>query len=141
DFGLARARDAATAGETTAPGGPPSSNALQSQVTEAGFIHGTPAYMAPEVLKGGAADERSDQFSFGVTLYEALYAERPFGGDRLLPPAQWRVKDPPSGSPVPGWLRKVALRCLELKPEARFGSMREVLDALRADPRKDRRRA
>ena len=41
---------------------------------------GTPSYMAPEVLAGAAASTASDQFSFGVTMYEALYGERPHGG-------------------------------------------------------------
>jgi tetratricopeptide (TPR) repeat protein len=139
DFGLARAAHASA--EAASPPLDVPASVLQSQLTEAGFVHGTPAYMAPEVLKGGAADERSDQFSFGVTLYEALYGERPFGPERPADPVLWRVKDAPAGSPVPAWLRKVALRCVEPVPEARFDSMRVVLDALRADPRKGRRRA
>ncbi|HYV47097.1 MAG TPA: serine/threonine-protein kinase, partial [Myxococcaceae bacterium] len=146
DFGLARAaHDPAPGGggETDSRGAwpSPSSSVLQSQLTEVGFVHGTPAYMAPEVLERGEADGRSDQFSFGVTLHEALYSERPFGPDRPPDPKQWKVKDPPHGTAVPAWLRKVALRCVELKPEARFGSMREVLAALRADPMRGRRRA
>ena len=145
DFGLARAvQDAPPPAPPPAGAPPPSQSALSTPMTEAGFVHGTPAYMAPEQLASGAADERTDQFSFGVTLYEALHGERPFGPDRPsdpMDPARWKVREPPAGSAAPAWLRKVALRCLEVRPEARFGSMREVLDALRADPARGRRRA
>ena len=47
---------------------------------------GTPAYMAPEQLAGRRAEARSDQFACCVTLYEALYGERPFAGDTLPTP-------------------------------------------------------
>ena len=61
-----------------------------SQVTRADQVIGTPAYMAPEQVANGACDDRADQFSFGVTFYEALYRQRPYDvtetidGDALL---------------------------------------------------------
>ena len=49
-------------------------------------VLGTPAYMAPEVYDGEPADARSDQFAFGVTLFEALYRARPYKRADLAPP-------------------------------------------------------
>ncbi|MBA2543935.1 MAG: serine/threonine protein kinase, partial [Deltaproteobacteria bacterium] len=54
---------------------------LSAPLTIAGTVIGTPAYMAPEIGDGMLADARSDQFSFGVALYEALYRGRPFAKD------------------------------------------------------------
>ena len=51
--------------------------------------------MAPEQIAGDATDERTDQFSFCVALYEALYGERPFRGDSLLQPAPQRDRGRP----------------------------------------------
>ena len=86
DFGLARmdfglARMHADAVQT--PDASPSSDAnielshpLNQSLTITGSVVGTPAYMAPEIYDGRLADARSDQFAFGVTLYEALYGTR-----------------------------------------------------------------
>src|SRR4051812_11478197 len=101
DFGLARmdfghARLPAEA--VQAPAAPRGSDAniklrgpLHDSLTITGSVVGTPAYMAPEICDGRLADPRSDQFAFGVTLYEALYRMRPFSeqqlaADRTAPP-------------------------------------------------------
>jgi len=57
---------------------------LAITLSVAGSLVGTPAYMAPEQLRGERATERSDQFSFCVALWEALHGERPFPGDNAL---------------------------------------------------------
>ena len=62
---------------TTSPGTPA---AMDEKLTRTGTLMGTPAYMSPEQFRGGFADARSDQFSFCVALYEALFNQRPFGG-------------------------------------------------------------
>ncbi|WP_394829336.1 protein kinase domain-containing protein [Pendulispora albinea] len=73
DFGLVHAR--VFDGELEHDG-----RAHDPVVTENGVRFGTPAYMSPEQHRGMPTDARSDQFSFCVALYEALYGERPFRG-------------------------------------------------------------
>jgi tetratricopeptide (TPR) repeat protein/predicted Ser/Thr protein kinase len=123
DFGLAKALADAAEEELPAPD---SSGVLASPLTEWGAVLGTPAYMAPEQIRGIAADARSDQFSFCVALYEALYGERPF--------------EAPAGTKVPGWLRAVALRGLKADPEERYPGMDDLLRDLERDPAAVRRR-
>jgi serine/threonine protein kinase len=143
DFGLARAVDAgASAGLAVAvanrDGGP------TVTLTRSGTLLGTPAYMAPEQLRGLPADARSDVFSFCVSLYEALYGERPFGGrsvtDLQAAIERGELRAAPLMTRVPKWLRLELLRGLRTDPDARFPSMRELLNALRAGGARNRRR-
>ncbi|WP_375766873.1 tetratricopeptide repeat protein [Archangium gephyra] len=99
---------------------------------------GTPAYMAPEQLTPGVrADVRSDQFSFCVTLYEALYGERPFAGSSVREVSaerlSGRVLPAPKGTQVPPWLRRVVLRGMAVSPAERYPSLEALLAALRDD--------
>ncbi|MBI5546842.1 MAG: protein kinase [Deltaproteobacteria bacterium] len=95
---------------------------------------GTPAYMAPEQLQGGTADARSDQYSFCVALWEALYGERPFGGKTLEEHAQQvlsgKPRPPPPETSVPAWLQRVLERGLSVAPERRFPFFESLLEAL-----------
>ncbi|HSZ83780.1 MAG TPA: serine/threonine-protein kinase, partial [Polyangia bacterium] len=117
---------------------------LSIKLTQTGVMLGTPAYMAPEQFAVLPTDERTDQFSFGVTLYEALYGVRPFGGDTFLTlmtsVTTGDVGAPPAKTRVPTWLRKVLLRTLQTDPGARFPSMEALLAALQSDPRTRTRR-
>jgi eukaryotic-like serine/threonine-protein kinase len=95
---------------------------------------GTRGYMAPEQLTSQPVDARTDQFSFCVSLYEALYGARPFAPD------SFEVEDSPPGSRVPIRLRRLLLRGLAPDPAGRFASMDDLLAALENDPRPVRRR-
>lgn len=141
DFGLAKAL--ADAAEEPAAG-LDSGGELASPLTEWGAVLGTPAYMAPEQLGGIAADARSDQFSFCVALYEALYGERPFAGKGPREIAEAVLRGVPreasAGTKIPGWLRAVVLRGLKADPEERYPGMDDLLRDLERDPAAVRRR-
>lgn len=118
------------------------------QLTQTGARLGTPAYMACEQLNGGEASPLSDQFAFCVTLWETLYGERPFEGGSwvslVLAVTEGQIREPPtppSGRPVPAWLRRILERGLSPQPRDRWPNMRELVEALRAgDPKRVKRR-
>ncbi len=113
-------------------------------LTKAGSIVGTPAYMAPEQFKREPTDARTDQFSFCVTLWEALFDERPFKGDSILTlgmhVTEGMRKPPPRGTSVPAWLLRLCERGLSTDPSARFESMQALLDAVESGRRRSKRR-
>ncbi|MDC0719413.1 serine/threonine-protein kinase [Nannocystis bainbridge] len=108
------------------------------RLTQLGNVLGTPAYMSPEQHFGRAAGPTSDQFSFAITLYEALYGVRPFGGDSWqairLQIQEGMVSPPPLESPVPRRLFKVIARALALEPGDRWPSLAAMIAALEHDP-------
>ena len=120
------------------------SSPMATELTQTGALMGTPAYMAPEQFAGQQADARSDQFSFCVALYEALYGERPFKGDSFNALAEHvlagNVRPAPDGTAVPGWLRRVVVRGLRRNPDERWPSMDQLIEALSHDPGARRRR-
>jgi cysteine-rich repeat protein len=118
----------------------------------AGRVAGTPAYMAPEQFVGEAADARTDQFSFCVAFYWALYGQHPFHeeslpGATVLSMAReviaGRPRRPPPRSRVPRWLERLLHRGLNPDPPARFASMDALLEELErglGNPDEERRR-
>jgi serine/threonine protein kinase len=90
--------------------------------------------MAPEQLAGRRAEARSDQFSCCVTLYEALYGERPFAGRTPAELAYHVMRGErrplPPGTEIPAWLQQVTTRGLALVGAARWPSMAALADAL-----------
>jgi tRNA A-37 threonylcarbamoyl transferase component Bud32/tetratricopeptide (TPR) repeat protein len=128
DFGLARVRVDDTRSDATSRDDIDPHGELLT-----GPFGGTPAYAAPEVLRGRGADALADQYSFCVALAEALWGTRPqprFDG--------WF--DPPPGSVVPPWIHAIVARGLAGDPTARHPSMAALLVALRRDPHARRRR-
>lgn len=132
DFGLAR---------STGEGNPADSmstrDILNKSLTATGKILGTPAYMAPEQFLGEPTDERTDQFSFCVALYEALYGFRPFQGKNMTELAKavmrGRIKLP-GKTLVPDYILEVLIKGLQCTPEDRFDSMADLLEALGKGP-------
>ena len=108
------------------------------KLTRTGALMGTPAYMAPEQFLGEPTDERTDQFSFCVALYEALYGQRPFEGDTLLSLSVsvtgGNFRALPKDRDVPAWVRRAVMRGLAIKREARYPSMTALIAALEDDP-------
>jgi tetratricopeptide (TPR) repeat protein/predicted Ser/Thr protein kinase len=143
DFGLVRGQDE-QAGSIREP--PESSferaRALEHTLTQANAIMGTPNYMAPEQFGARETDARTDQFSFCVALWEALFEQRPFAGvsfaERSRAVSEGRLVEP-ERSDVPIWLRRVLERGLAVAPEQRWPSMSELLAALARDPTRRRR--
>jgi serine/threonine protein kinase len=111
DFGIARALGDAT-------------------LTTTGMVHGTPAYLAPEVARGGDSNFASDVFSLGSTLYGAMEGVPPFGADQNSIALLHRVAagefPPPQHC---GSLTPIVMQMLSADPDAR-PSMREVADRL-----------
>ncbi len=130
DFGLAATESAApstTAEDREAP------RDETVDLTRTGTVLGTPAYMSPEQIAGGAVDARSDQFGFCVSLYEAAYGTRPFTGRSLAELSdQIRsgVRSLPTATRVPSWLRRVMARGLAVDPADRFPTMDALITVL-----------
>ncbi len=130
DFGLAKL----TRPEMLAPaGGSPGSIAT----TEMGSVLGTVGYMAPEQVRGGTADHRSDLFALGAVLYELVTGRRAFRGASYVEVLHAILSQEPaplsaSGREIPPGLEPIARRCLEKEPAERFQSASDLAFALEA---------
>ncbi len=128
DFGIAKLRP---------DGGTAEPKAMDSEkVREGGTLVGTVGYMSPEHLRGLPTDARSDIFSFGCVLHEMLCGRPAFTGST---PAAFvsavlagRADHTTAVKPgVPEALARLVRRCLEVRPEDRFQSARELMAALK----------
>ena len=128
DFGLARSADSATSCDVD--------QAITATiVTAAGVIVGTPQYMAPEQASGHLAGPAADIFASGCILYEMLTRKQPFAGDSFVDVLYAVLHhDPPplSGSPEIEALDQLIRRAMAKRPENRYPSPREMLDAVNA---------
>jgi serine/threonine protein kinase len=127
DFGLAKYRAEATLTEDAATD-------VQG-LTRTGMIVGTVGYMSPEQVAGGAIDHRSDIFSLGCVLYEALTGRQPFRGPSAVQTLHniAFLPTPPLETPDPALARfePIVRRMLAKKPDDRYGSAKEVARDLR----------
>ncbi len=139
DFGMARSllepADLGPLAESA-----PAAIAVPEPMTLTGALIGTPAYMAPEQLRGAPADVASDQFSFCVTAFECLFGARPFQGETLealrRSIEEQRTFKVPRSSPVPRRVLRLLTRGLSASAAARHRTLDDLLDAL--EPRRRR---
>ena len=132
DFGIARR----TAAPVDPTGKTESAHAHLGTLTGKGLVVGTPMYMAPEQLKGGDPDTRTDQFAWGVMSYEVLSGERPWAAksDLLAAVATILTEDPQSlrrhAPDLPPAVESAIARTLARNPNERYESMEDVADLL-----------
>ncbi|HKR66937.1 MAG TPA: protein kinase [Thermoanaerobaculia bacterium] len=130
DFGIAK-----QIGGTADPG-----------LTQGGMVIGTPHYMSPEQALGRAVDARTDIFSLGVVLYEALTGKKPFTGEAVTEILLQIVMSEPRDIAIvaPGInpaLADVVRRCMKKQPDERFATCDELRKALVSSLRDEINRA
>jgi serine/threonine-protein kinase len=108
-------------------------------LTQTGTVAGTLLYMAPEVLLGSSADERSDVWALGVLLYEMAVGRLPFTGVTAFELCSAIIRDSPAPLPpeVPAGLRGIIQGCLAKDPGERYqraGEVRAALETLARRP-------
>lgn len=104
-------------------------------VTSPGLVMGTVGYMSPEQAGAKPVDQRSDIFSFGCILYEAVTGHKPFGGDSVVDTLHKIIHDPapaitdftPSASSE---LQRVIRKCLAKEPAKRYQTIRDTANDL-----------
>ncbi|MEJ7729130.1 MAG: protein kinase [Polyangiaceae bacterium] len=104
------------------------------KLTQSGVPMGTPAYMAPEQWWADGVEARTDQYAFGVMLFEMLAGRPPFGSQQFIELAQQHLHEPPPsladlGVAATPAVETLLARALEKKPQDRFESMRALLAA------------
>ncbi|HKY27287.1 MAG TPA: protein kinase [Pyrinomonadaceae bacterium] len=101
------------------------------QRTSPGAIMGTVGYMSPEQVKAKTLDQRSDIFSFGCILYEAVTGRKPFAGDSAVDTLHKIIHDPApaiadSNPNAPAELQRIIRRCLTKEPDKRYQTIRDT---------------
>src|SRR6266849_3754392 len=130
DFGLARVQDL-TADYTKSP------TVDRAAATATGSVVGTVSYMSPEQVEGRPVDARSDIFSFGSMLYEALTGKRPFDSRTPVDTMHAIAHADPvplteSGRALPPDLQRIVGRCMTKASEDRYQSIKEAAIELRS---------
>jgi serine/threonine-protein kinase len=111
--------------------------AVSSELTVAGMVVGTPAYMAPEQAVGRPVDSRADQYALGIVAFELLTGRTPFRSESpfAILDKHLREAPPPPSSFVPDLpleVDAVVARALAKEPQERFGTCRQMVEALAA---------
>lgn len=110
------------------------SRADSKDITESGIALGSPAYMAPEQLRGGQVDARSDVWALGIVLFELITGKRPFDGPTNEAILSAVAADPPQfdawTGPMPRGLLAVVEGCLRKDLSTRIQSVAALSDAL-----------
>lgn len=108
-----------------------------TDLTRTGMILGSPAYMSPEQCRGTDVDERSDFYSLGCVIYEALTGKCPFEAASPVKAIVRHLTEPPAPFDVqhgalniPLGLEVVVMKCLEKQPRHRYQSARQIEKAL-----------
>jgi len=130
DFGLAKLTEPPDDEQATRM------QTISAEMTRAGHILGTPAYMSPEQARGLRVDARSDLFSFGVMLYEMVTGRAPFTGATTTDTLLAIVRDQPVpvtriDPGIPPELERIIAKCLEKAPEDRYQHADDVAVDLR----------
>jgi len=104
-------------------------------MTQTGALVGTPEYMSPEQARGEKLTERSDLFSLGVIFYELLTGQSPYPADAPLATLWKRLQEKPKppmevNPEVPKVLSDIVMKALEIEPEDRMPSAREMAGQL-----------
>ena len=138
DFGLAKLAPAQAGALTTLeePGSSPAT-ITSPAMTQAGMILGTAAYMAPEQVRGQAADHRADIFALGCVLYEMAAGRQAYARETAAETMTAVLREDPPDLPHDSATRPEAFdnivrHCLEKRPEERFQSARDLGFALRS---------
>jgi serine/threonine protein kinase len=106
-------------------------------LTKKGLIVGTPHYMSPEQAAGATVDPRGDIYSLGVILYELATGRVPFDATHYMAVLAKHMTEPPPPfaslslpAPLPSAFEAIVQKCLAKRPEERFQSMLEVMEAI-----------
>ncbi len=108
----------------------------ETELTQAGVLMGSPLYMAPEQARN-EADQRTDIYALGILLFQCMAGRPPFQSKESIDVIVKHIKEAPPRlrslvPDVPLEVDALVMRCLEKKPELRFQTMDEVLEAMRA---------
>src|SRR5437667_9328240 len=133
DFGLAKLIEPPQAIGTRASGSSEVATALLAQHSRPGTVMGTVGYMSPEQAQGktNEIDQRSDIFSFGCILFEAVTGQKPFAGKDTLDKLHNIVHAPTPNvkelnPAAPDELQRIVRRCLAKDPDKRYQSIKDV---------------